>query len=247
MMKQNILFWIFLITGWGIPLLQAENETAWERGNAAFATGRYAEAVKEYESLSSHRPISAALFYNLANAYYREGKTGAAILNYERALWLDPRDPDIRANLRFVRSVAGLYSPETSLWREVIEKFSLNAWSWGTWICLAIFCGSLSIRTLKLDTRWSARPLIFTSFLTLILVSAAAVTRAGDLNRAVVVSPDAPLRVAPLESAPASFNLSAGSVIHVEKRRGSYLFIHAEKGHSGWISEKHASRVVPGE
>src|SRR5271165_5453454 len=47
---------------------------------------------------------SAAGLYNLANSYARAGKPGLAVLNYERARLLAPNDPDIQANLRFVRA-----------------------------------------------------------------------------------------------------------------------------------------------
>src|ERR1700722_14547911 len=51
---------------------------------------------------------SAPGLYNLANSYARAGKPGLAVLNYERAGLLDPTDPDINANLRWVRESAGL-------------------------------------------------------------------------------------------------------------------------------------------
>ena len=59
---------------------------------------------------SESEPVgySAAGLYNLANSYARAGKPGMAILNYERASLLAPDDPDIRANLRFVRASAHL-------------------------------------------------------------------------------------------------------------------------------------------
>src|SRR5271165_5790745 len=49
---------------------------------------------------------SAAALYNSANAYARAGKPGMAVLNYERARLLAPEDPDVDANLRFVREAA---------------------------------------------------------------------------------------------------------------------------------------------
>src|SRR5262249_48343930 len=42
--------------------------------------------------------------YNLGNALFKGGKIGLAILNYRRAEFLAPRDPDIAANLAFARN-----------------------------------------------------------------------------------------------------------------------------------------------
>src|ERR1700684_4568746 len=49
---------------------------------------------------------SADGFYNLANSYARGGKPGLAVLSYERAALLAPDDPDINANLAYVRASA---------------------------------------------------------------------------------------------------------------------------------------------
>src|SRR5580704_1201173 len=51
---------------------------------------------------------SAARLYNIANSYARMGKPGMAILNYQRAGLLSPNDPDIEANLQYVRTSAHL-------------------------------------------------------------------------------------------------------------------------------------------
>src|SRR5579863_10304556 len=55
------------------------------------------------------RPLySADGLYNLANSYARAGKPGLAVLSYERAALLAPDDPDINANLAYVRASAHL-------------------------------------------------------------------------------------------------------------------------------------------
>src|SRR5271154_5442171 len=73
---------------------------------------------------------SAATLYNLANSYARAGKPGMAVLNYERARLLAPNDPDIEANLRFVRQSARLpYEPPTWV-RRSVGIASPTALSW---------------------------------------------------------------------------------------------------------------------
>src|SRR5580658_10444736 len=51
-------------------------------------------------------PYSADGLDNLANLYARAGKPGLAVLSYERAALLAPDDPDINANLAYVRALA---------------------------------------------------------------------------------------------------------------------------------------------
>src|SRR5271170_2004393 len=54
----------------------------------------------------SQPQYSADGLYNLANSYARAGKPGLAVLSYERAALLAPDDPDINANLAYVRTSA---------------------------------------------------------------------------------------------------------------------------------------------
>ena len=43
------------------------------------------------------------MFYDLGNAYFRDGNIGRAILNYERAWQIDRHHPETEANLRMAR------------------------------------------------------------------------------------------------------------------------------------------------
>lgn len=71
------------------------------RANQLYENGRYSEAAQTYQQLVDQDYADSALFYNLGNAYYRRGDLGKAILNYERAARLAPRDGDIQANLAY--------------------------------------------------------------------------------------------------------------------------------------------------
>jgi len=75
------------------------------RGNGMYETGDYEGAVAAYRDAVSSGVVAPALYYNLGNAHYRTGDLGRAVLNYERALRLAPRDEDARANLALVRSM----------------------------------------------------------------------------------------------------------------------------------------------
>src|SRR4029453_11490487 len=85
------------------------------RGNALYADGRYADAAAAYEQLFAGGVASANAYFNLGNAYLKEGEVGRAVLAYERAARLAPGDPVLRANLAFAREQAGAGQPER--WR----------------------------------------------------------------------------------------------------------------------------------
>ena len=73
---------------------------------AQYDKEQYTQAIEGYRELllASKAAPSAALYYNLGNAYYRNGELGWAILSYERALRLAPRDKYVRHNLQSAAS-----------------------------------------------------------------------------------------------------------------------------------------------
>ena len=68
-------------------------------GNEAYEAGDFASASQAYQQLVDQGIEHSDLFYNLGNAYFKQGDIGRAILNYRRALRLTPREADIQANL----------------------------------------------------------------------------------------------------------------------------------------------------
>lgn len=74
-------------------------------GNAAYEAGDYGAAIDRYTEVAGAGIVHVDLYYNLGNAYFKSGDLGHAVLWYERALQLDPRNDDTRANLTVVRSM----------------------------------------------------------------------------------------------------------------------------------------------
>ncbi len=83
----------------------AENDCSadWQSGIQAYQEGRFETAILSFTACVDAGVQNADLYYNLANAYFREGRLGYAILYNEAALRLAPADPDIRYNLKYVR------------------------------------------------------------------------------------------------------------------------------------------------
>lgn len=88
--------------------------------NAAYAEGRYEEAATIYQALIDEQP-DATLYYNLGNARFKQGELAQAILNYERALRLQPNHKDAQYNLAFAQS---------RITDNIVEQdFFLSAWA----------------------------------------------------------------------------------------------------------------------
>ncbi|MCI9606839.1 MAG: tetratricopeptide repeat protein [Muribaculaceae bacterium] len=74
------------------------------RADSAYTADDFTLAAELYSRIIAESGTSSALYYNLGNCYYRLGKTGKAIVAYERALRLDPTNASAKTNLEFVNS-----------------------------------------------------------------------------------------------------------------------------------------------
>ncbi|HEX6791803.1 MAG TPA: tetratricopeptide repeat protein [Candidatus Krumholzibacteria bacterium] len=80
-------------------------EALFAAGNSAYEAGAYADAIDRYTETVRAGVVNADLYYNLGNAYFKTGDLGRSVLWYERALRIEPRSDDTRANLAMVRSL----------------------------------------------------------------------------------------------------------------------------------------------
>lgn len=74
--------------------------------NKLYESGQYDQAIQIYQQIISQGVQDSAIYYNLGNVYYKQGDLGLAIVNYERAALINPRDSDIQANLTIARNQA---------------------------------------------------------------------------------------------------------------------------------------------
>ena len=102
--------------------------------DSAYVQERYQQAAKDYEALLK-QGVSADLYYNLGNCYYRMDQMTQAVLNYERALLLSPGDKDIRFNLQMARSkTIDKITPESEMffvtwYSSLVNVMSVDGWA----------------------------------------------------------------------------------------------------------------------
>lgn len=165
------------------------------------------EAGAAYERLLTNTP-TAALHFNLGNTRFKSGHPGDAIFHYHQALALTPRDPDARANLQFVRRSLGVAVDEP-LARQWLRSCTLDEWAWlagaglGAWLTLLALGEALPAR--RAMFAWLTRTLgLFALAASALLIAAHWERRVT--RRAVVVTPEAPVRPGPLAESKPSFS-----------------------------------------
>lgn len=70
----------------------------------AYCTGNYSRSIEIYEDCINKSGTSPQLLANIGNAYAKAGDYGRAFLNYERSLYLNPSNKEVRNNRAYIVS-----------------------------------------------------------------------------------------------------------------------------------------------
>lgn len=114
---------------------QSQPLALFNEANTAYQQERFEEAIVLYDSIVDQGYEHAETFYNLANAHFRAGHLGLAILNYERALQLNPKDEDAAHNLNLAqKQVVDEFNVVptpalTRIFKDYSSIFSSSVWS----------------------------------------------------------------------------------------------------------------------
>ena len=225
--------------------VQAQSE-AWakvmDKANALYESGDYASAIETYQQVIDGGMRHSAVYYNLGNAYCRSGDLGRAVLNYERARRLAPRDEDIRANLAFARTQVADQLPiaeDGAVWAALTgwhRALTVNEIAWVAWALFVALCalgvvGFLSHRR---------RPgLISASVIGIVLALALASLgfKVYGLNQdhAVIVAPEVGVYSGPDDTYMLEFTLHAGTMMTIEEEREDWVRGEISGDFQGWL------------
>lgn len=239
-MKRHNSILIFLIALL-LPLSAQELPDA----ENAYNEGNYTKAVELYEQ-ELEEGVSATLYYNLGNAYFKLNEMPSAILNYERALLLAPGDEDIRFNLTMARSrITDKIDPVESFflvqWFTDLQNLqSSDGWAKTSIVffillvaCLFLFFfGRFAI--LKKVGFFSG--LIF--ILIIIMSNIFAFNQKSRLTNqeyAILFEPSVTVKSSPRPDGTDLFVLHEGVKLRIKNTLNNWCEIELEDGNVGWI------------
>ena len=241
-----------LLLGWFLPL--CAQESTLKEAEEAYAKEDYTQAIELYESVLKSYGESAMVYYNLGNAYYKAGKVAPAILNYERALLLNPGDSDTRFNLQVARQktvdkIEPIGEFFLTRWIGTVEDvYSADGWAkWGVASfllfigCLLLFFFSKWIRLKKIG---------FFAGICFLLISLVANLFADSqqdklLHRAdaIVFASTVTVKSSPDASGTDLFILHEGTKVTIKSTLGEWSEIQLEDGNVGWMPSKEIQQI----
>lgn len=194
--------------------------------------------------LPQTEPYSAAVLYNLGNAYARSRNPALAVLNYERALLLAPMNPDIRANLRQVRASAGLPAPTDAWLTENDRLADPNTMYWLGLFGLALAGASLLLRRFYAYHRRAFTVAAAVGVLLTTLSICDALAAASILNEAVVMQ-TASASASPINGATPLFTAPAAEVVSIRGEHQGFTLIRDSRGREGWVARNALMPIIP--
>ena len=272
-MLRNYILFIISISFFNFGLLQAQTETdtvstaditestvtiAESKAEAAYINKDFVESIKLYEAeVQKNRLInqeSAELYYNLGNAYFRNNQVAKAIVNYERALLLNPGDSDIRHNLRFAKTriedkIDSSDSFFINRWVRTIQNiYSANAWATigiVLFILLIVAAGSYMI-SYRLIVRkvsfYTGIALIFLVVVTNVFAFKQK-RKIVDRSTAIVMSASVSIYTSPDAHSQELFRLHEGAKVEIKREEGRWIEILIANGSVGWLQKNNVEII----
>lgn len=219
--------------------------------NIAYADGRYEEAAAGYEALLAESP-NATLYYNLGNARFKQGELAQAILNYERALRLNPNHKDAKYNLAFAQSRITDNIVEQDFFLSVWVRAVRNSLSEQTWWILSISLFILALIGISLfllgRETWLRKTAFHIAWIAL-LFSLTSGLNAGSLHQrdtlrseAIITQGVVNAKSSPDRSGTDLFTLHEGTKVDIRETLGEWANIRVGNN-EGWIKQQNLERI----
>jgi len=244
-----LVFLFFLSVAFADAYSQENNvDSLFQKANTKYSEGIYSEAIQLYSGILEQGNESDQLYYNLGNAYFKTHDYPLAILNYERALRLNPGDEDIVYNLNIantqiidkIEEVPVLFYKKW--WKTLLNIFDTDTWAILTLVFAIAFMLFLSLfilagrRMLKKLGFWSA--LVFL-FFGLLITEISLEKRHQQLanDKAIIFTPTVTVKSSPNKNSKDLFVIHEGTKVLIIDEIEEWAEIKISNGSLGWISK----------
>lgn len=219
----------------------------------AYSSGDYNAAIAIYEQLCTQGE-APELYYNLANAYYKNNQMGKAVLNYERALRLDRNYEDAKFNLQLANArIQDKIDPIPQFfltqWVSSLRAlFSSNAWSIMSVVLFVLMLLGVLGYVLA-PYKWMRKTSFFVAlFACLFSIATLCFARAQKQYaeqhaQAIVLEGSVTVKSSPDESGTELFVVHEGTKVSVKGVLNEWVEVVLADGNVGWIKAQTIERI----
>ena len=244
--KKHILLLSFLVL---CPLMAMFGNELFEKANQAYNQKEYSQAITLYEDLVKEGYVDAIVYYNMGNAYYKDGQLAKSLLWYERALRLEPANEDIKHNIAFVNQ-------QTIDKMEIQPEFFLKEWIGAIqnlfpsrgWAILSVVLGvclCVSVVLMLVFSTSKGRTSMFLSACVCFILAIVSITfanlqakNAHRTDEAVIMRKMLTVKSTPDTSGTDLFTVHEGLKVRITDEAGSWIEVRFANGNKGWIMKE---------
>lgn len=216
--------------------------------NRFYAEGKFPDAAKSYEAILQTGAQSPSLLFNAGNAEFKSGHLGQAIAAYQKAALLSPRDPEVRANLAFVRNQVQGATLRAGRWQNWVGTLTLNEGAVLTavlfWLTFALLIARQIRPALVPKLKTTTRIFIALTVFSATVLGLQAANHFSSAT-AVVIADNATARSGPFDDAQSAFTARDGAELSVVNRREDWVQVKNGAGKTGWLPVRQVE-VLPG-
>lgn len=244
-MKRIVYILTFLLSTFCI----AQNQVRFEKANALYNDGKYAEAIDNYLAILETGEHSSELYFNIANAHYKLNNIAPSIFYYEKALLLKPKDEDIENNIAFANNMtidaidvipdAGF----SKLLNTTTNKLTFDYWAKAAVALVFVFVLLFLVYYFAYSTL--KKRLAFIGSITALILMCITLAFAFHKynldkldNPAIVFAQESKVRSNPNSRSEESFRLHEGTKVQVLETYNDWKKIKLSDGKIGWITSK---------
>lgn len=222
----------------------------WQKANLYYEHKQYDSAAYYYGQIARLHPRDAHVYYNLGNACYRLNLIGPAVLNYEKALNIDPSYKEAEDNLALTQSrIGNRIQPMQEIfflqwWHHLTSGSKAGMWAFLSVAIFLVIIGLAISRLLKKSIRVPVQVFIglaAVNMIVLVLAFSAAANR-RDSGKGMVMENDAPMYPTPSEGKAANL-VPEGTTVEITGKKAMWLEIKLPDGRVGWMEQELVSTI----
>ncbi len=214
--------------------------------NDDYKKNKFEQAIQKYQTVNDSGYVSAELYFNMGNAYYKTNNFKSAILYYERAKLLKPDDKDIDFNLEMARSftvdkIEAIQEVFFISWIKWIRNL-MSVEIWTKFNVILFMISLVSFLLYLLSGKIGLKKVGFWIGVITLIISITSLSMGYQLkhlqmakNTAIIFTPSVTLKSSPDESGTNLFILHEGTKVEILDKVGDWRWIKIANGSRGWI------------